>query len=89
MILPTTPFDRLRANGINQSSLKYLSSLRPLRLCERKKSNSPRRKARIGASYKNKSNIEVLGDLGAFARKKQINSRQGAKNAKVLWVRTD
>ena len=32
---------------------------------------------------------EFLGDLDAFAReKKQINSRQGAKYAKVFWVRT-
>jgi hypothetical protein len=31
---------------------------------------SPRRKARKGVWGKNKSNIVVLGDLGAFAREK-------------------
>jgi hypothetical protein len=62
----------------------YSASLR-----EKKTINS-----RQGAKYakvywvRTKNNIEVLGDLGAFAREKTINSRQGAKYAKVFGVRT-
>jgi hypothetical protein len=47
-----------------------------------KKTNilSPRRKVRKGVWCKNKQEHEVLGVLGAFARKrKSINSRQYAK----------
>ena len=53
----------------------------PCVLCAaaRKKTNklSPRRKARKGISGKNEINIEVLGDLGAFAREKVINHLGG------------
>jgi hypothetical protein len=48
-------------------------------LSAREKTNklSPRRKARKGISGKNEINIEVPGDLGAFARDKVINHLGG------------
>jgi hypothetical protein len=56
----------------------------------REKNNilSPRRKARKGFLGDNKQEHEVPGVPGAFARKKQIYSRQGAKHAKAFGVRT-
>jgi hypothetical protein len=49
---------------------------------------SPGRKARKGFLGDNKQVHEVPGVPGAFARKKQIYSRQGAKHAKALGVKT-
>jgi hypothetical protein len=51
------------------SILKFYAAFAPLR---EKKTNiiSPRRKVRKGVWGKNKTNIEVLGVLGAFARGK-------------------
>jgi hypothetical protein len=66
---------------------KFSTPSAPLR---EKKTNklSPRRKARKDVKGKYQTNIEVLGGLGAFARKKQISSRQGAKHAKVFGIST-
>jgi hypothetical protein len=72
--------------GTNQT-WKYLATLAPLR---EKKTNklSPGRKTRKDVPCKNKLNIEVLCDPCASAREKIINSRQGAKYAKVFRIRT-
>jgi hypothetical protein len=69
----------LRAIGCYSVAGFKIRHLCVLCVSTREKTNklSPRRKARKGISGKNEINIEVLGDLGAFAREKVINHLGG------------
>ena len=64
-------------------TLKFFAALAPLR---EKKTNiiSRRRRVRRGVWINNKTNKEVLGDLGAFEREKTINLAKAQSTQRCL-----